>query len=122
MDSFTLILIALLAAAAGCAAALLWRRSQPVDRSARVSELEAQLVAAREQAIRSSVQAAELEREATTLRSQLLETALSRPVGLSFVPLLQAIQAEGHELGLHGGMDHVVWSRRFATGRAPPRT
>jgi peptidoglycan/xylan/chitin deacetylase (PgdA/CDA1 family) len=43
----------------------------------------------------------------------LLETALSRPVGLSFVPLLQAMQAEGHELGLHGGMDHVVWSRRF---------
>ena len=24
-----------------------------------------------------------------------------------------ALQAEGHELGLHGGMDHVVWSRRF---------
>jgi peptidoglycan/xylan/chitin deacetylase (PgdA/CDA1 family) len=43
----------------------------------------------------------------------LMETALSRPVGLSFVPLLQALQAEGHELGLHGGMDHVVWSRRF---------
>jgi peptidoglycan/xylan/chitin deacetylase (PgdA/CDA1 family) len=43
----------------------------------------------------------------------LLETALSRPVGLSFVPLLQEMQAEGHELGLHGGMDHVVWSRRF---------
>src|SRR4051812_35449702 len=43
----------------------------------------------------------------------LLETVLSRPVGLSFVPLLQAMQAEGHELGLHGGMDHVIWSRRF---------
>jgi peptidoglycan/xylan/chitin deacetylase (PgdA/CDA1 family) len=43
----------------------------------------------------------------------LIETALSRPVGLSFVPLLQSLQAEGHELGLHGGMDHVVWSRRF---------
>jgi peptidoglycan/xylan/chitin deacetylase (PgdA/CDA1 family) len=42
-----------------------------------------------------------------------LETVLSRPVGLSFVPLLQAMQAEGHELGLHGGMDHVIWSRRF---------
>ena len=27
--------------------------------------------------------------------------------------MLQALQAEGHELGLHGGMDHVVWSRRF---------
>jgi peptidoglycan/xylan/chitin deacetylase (PgdA/CDA1 family) len=43
----------------------------------------------------------------------LIETALARPVGLSFVPLLQALQAEGHELGLHGGMDHVIWSRRF---------
>jgi peptidoglycan/xylan/chitin deacetylase (PgdA/CDA1 family) len=43
----------------------------------------------------------------------LVETALARPVGLSLVPDLQALQAEGHELGLHGGMDHVVWSRRF---------
>ncbi len=43
----------------------------------------------------------------------LLETALSRPVGLSFIPELNALQAEGHELGLHGGMDHVIWSRRF---------
>jgi len=43
----------------------------------------------------------------------LMETALSRPVGLKFVPEIQALQAEGHELGLHGGMDHVVWSRRF---------
>lgn len=43
----------------------------------------------------------------------VLETMLSRPVGLSFVPELQSLQAEGHELGLHGGMDHVVWSRRF---------
>jgi peptidoglycan/xylan/chitin deacetylase (PgdA/CDA1 family) len=43
----------------------------------------------------------------------LLETALARPVGLRFVPVLQALQHEGHELGLHGGMDHVVWSRRF---------
>jgi peptidoglycan/xylan/chitin deacetylase (PgdA/CDA1 family) len=43
----------------------------------------------------------------------LLETALARPVGLNFVAELQALQAEGHELGLHGGMDHVVWSRRF---------
>jgi peptidoglycan/xylan/chitin deacetylase (PgdA/CDA1 family) len=41
------------------------------------------------------------------------ETLLGRPVGLSFIPELQALQAEGHELGLHGGMDHVVWSRRF---------
>lgn len=43
----------------------------------------------------------------------LVETVLSRPVGLSFVKELQGLQAEGHELGLHGGMDHVVWSRRF---------
>lgn len=43
----------------------------------------------------------------------LIETVLSRPVGLSFIPELQALQAEGHELGLHGGMDHVIWSRRF---------
>jgi len=50
----------------------------------------------------------------------LIETALSRPVGLSFVPLLQSLQAEGHELGLHGGMDHVIWSRRFR--ELPDRT
>jgi peptidoglycan/xylan/chitin deacetylase (PgdA/CDA1 family) len=43
----------------------------------------------------------------------LVESALARPVGLSFVPTIQELQAEGHELGLHGGMDHVVWSRRF---------
>ncbi|HYL28437.1 MAG TPA: hypothetical protein VEU27_00805, partial [Gemmatimonadales bacterium] len=43
----------------------------------------------------------------------MLETVLSRPVGLSFLPELRALQAEGHELGQHGGMDHVVWSRRF---------
>ena len=43
----------------------------------------------------------------------LLETALARPVGLSFIPELKAVQAAGHELGLHGGMDHVTWSRRF---------
>lgn len=43
----------------------------------------------------------------------LVETALARPVGLSFVPAIQELQAEGHELGLHGGMDHVIWSRRF---------
>ena len=44
----------------------------------------------------------------------IVETLLSRPVGLSFVDELKALQAEGHELGLHGGMDHVVWSRRFS--------
>jgi len=44
----------------------------------------------------------------------VLETLLSRPVGRSFVPELQKVLAAGHELGLHGGSDHVVWSRRFA--------
>ncbi|HEX3276755.1 MAG TPA: hypothetical protein VHR43_18005 [Gemmatimonadales bacterium] len=43
----------------------------------------------------------------------VLETVLARPVGLSFIPEIQELQAEGHELGLHGGMDHVIWSRRF---------
>ena len=43
----------------------------------------------------------------------MLETVLSRPVGRSFIPELEAVQAAGHELGLHGGSDHVVWSRRF---------
>lgn len=43
----------------------------------------------------------------------LYETALSRPVGLSLVPQLQELQSSGHELGLHGGSDHVVWSRKF---------
>ena len=41
------------------------------------------------------------------------ETLLGRPVGLSFVPELRALASDGHELGLHGGMDHVAWSRGF---------
>jgi hypothetical protein len=45
----------------------------------------------------------------------VLETLLSRPVGRSFIAELQSLQADGHELGLHGGSDHVVWSRRFST-------
>jgi peptidoglycan/xylan/chitin deacetylase (PgdA/CDA1 family) len=44
----------------------------------------------------------------------ILETLRSRPVGLSFVDELRALQTAGHELALHGGMDHVVWSRRFS--------
>lgn len=44
----------------------------------------------------------------------LLDTIWSRPVGLGFPRELKALQDEGHELGLHGGMDHVVWSRSFA--------
>jgi len=43
-----------------------------------------------------------------------LESLLARPVGMSFVRELRELADEGHELGLHGGMDHVVWSRRFA--------
>jgi peptidoglycan/xylan/chitin deacetylase (PgdA/CDA1 family) len=43
----------------------------------------------------------------------ILETLLSRPVGRSFIDRLQAVAAAGHELGQHGGADHVVWSRRF---------
>ena len=44
----------------------------------------------------------------------ILETLLSRPVGRSFLRDLEQLQADGHELGQHGGSDHVVWSRRFA--------
>ncbi len=43
----------------------------------------------------------------------VLETLLSRPVGGSLTGDLQALAADGHELGQHGGSDHVVWSRRF---------
>jgi peptidoglycan/xylan/chitin deacetylase (PgdA/CDA1 family) len=43
----------------------------------------------------------------------MLETVLSRPVGRSFIGRLQSLVRSGHELGLHGGADHVVWSRRF---------
>jgi peptidoglycan/xylan/chitin deacetylase (PgdA/CDA1 family) len=44
----------------------------------------------------------------------LKETMLARPVGLSFPREIEALQKAGHELGLHGGMNHVTWSRRFA--------
>jgi len=43
----------------------------------------------------------------------VLETMLSRPVGRSFIAQLEAVAKAGHELGQHGGSDHVVWSRRF---------
>src|ERR1039458_5605196 len=43
----------------------------------------------------------------------ILETLLSRPVGRSSIGSLQKLVAAGHELGQHGGSDHVVWSRRF---------
>jgi hypothetical protein len=42
-----------------------------------------------------------------------VETLLSRPVGRSFIGPLQSLQSDQHELGLHGGSDHVIWSRRF---------
>ena len=42
------------------------------------------------------------------------ETLLARPVGRSLPRQLETLAAAGHELGLHGGSDHVVWSRRFA--------
>jgi len=42
-----------------------------------------------------------------------LETLLSRRVGGSFIRPLEQILRRGHELGLHGGSDHVIWSRRF---------
>ncbi|MCG8466769.1 MAG: polysaccharide deacetylase family protein [Gemmatimonadetes bacterium] len=47
------------------------------------------------------------------VRRFLVESLLGRPVGLEFVDALERLAREGHELGLHGGMDHVVWSRRF---------
>ena len=75
MDFMNLLLVAVIAAVAGGAAALLWRRADSGPDAARIGELEAQLTAAKEQAMRSGVQAAELEREAATLREQLLETA-----------------------------------------------
>ncbi len=43
----------------------------------------------------------------------ILETLLSRPVGRSLISHLEKLVKAGHELGQHGGSDHVVWSRRF---------
>jgi len=44
----------------------------------------------------------------------MYETLRSRPVGFSCIPQLQELVSAGHELGLHGGSDHVVWSRKFS--------
>jgi peptidoglycan/xylan/chitin deacetylase (PgdA/CDA1 family) len=43
----------------------------------------------------------------------MLETVLSRPVGRSLVDKVERVLDRGHELGLHGGADHVIWSRRL---------
>ena len=69
------LLVAAACAEGGFAIAYFWNRTRPTQDEKRVTELEAQLIAAREAGMRSGVQAAELEREASTLRSQLLETA-----------------------------------------------
>ncbi|HUL96688.1 MAG TPA: DNA recombination protein RmuC [Usitatibacter sp.] len=69
------IVVFVLGAVAGAAAAIAWARSRGNPEGPRLAELEAQLTAAREAGMRSSVQAAELEREASTLRDQLLDAA-----------------------------------------------
>jgi len=73
METITIVLLAILAAAAGFVVGRLFGRSA---RDARhIGELEAQLAATREQSTRSGVQAAELEREIGGLRSHLQEVA-----------------------------------------------
>jgi peptidoglycan/xylan/chitin deacetylase (PgdA/CDA1 family) len=45
---------------------------------------------------------------------RLLRLIVFNPnVGLSRTDILKRIVAEGHELGLHGAMNHMVWSRRI---------
>jgi peptidoglycan/xylan/chitin deacetylase (PgdA/CDA1 family) len=39
--------------------------------------------------------------------------ALNPKVGLSRIDLLRQIIVEGHELGLHGALNHMLWSRRL---------
>jgi DNA recombination protein RmuC len=71
METLTIVLLTVIAAAAGFVAARFLGRSA---RDAKhIGELEAQLAAAREQATRSSMQAAELERETDSLRDHLNE-------------------------------------------------
>jgi DNA recombination protein RmuC len=72
METLTIVLLVVVAAAAGFAIARFVGRS-PAQDEKRLGELEGQLAAAKEQSARSGMQAAELEREASTLRSQLLE-------------------------------------------------
>jgi peptidoglycan/xylan/chitin deacetylase (PgdA/CDA1 family) len=44
----------------------------------------------------------------------LFKILLTNPdVGLSRVDILRRIIDEGHELGLHGGMNHMLWSRNI---------
>lgn len=43
---------------------------------------------------------------------RLLKAMLINPnVGLSNINMLKRIKNEGHELGLHGGMNHMIWHR-----------
>lgn len=37
----------------------------------------------------------------------------NQDVGLSHIKILKRILNEGHDLGLHGGMNHVTWSRNL---------
>jgi peptidoglycan/xylan/chitin deacetylase (PgdA/CDA1 family) len=39
--------------------------------------------------------------------------ALNPSVGLSRIDILKKIIGEGHELGLHGALNHMLWSRRI---------
>ncbi|HEY2627866.1 MAG TPA: DNA recombination protein RmuC, partial [Usitatibacter sp.] len=71
METLTIVLLVVIAAAIGFVAGRLLGRSAGDAR--RIGELEAQLAAAREQGTRSSVQAAELEREMNDLREHLNE-------------------------------------------------
>lgn len=36
---------------------------------------------------------------------------LNPKLGKRYRPTMDALHAEGHELGLHGGTDHVIWQR-----------
>jgi peptidoglycan/xylan/chitin deacetylase (PgdA/CDA1 family) len=45
----------------------------------------------------------------------VLKTVFVNPeLGERYRPVLDALSREGHELGLHGGMDHVIWQRGLA--------
>ncbi|MEX2048977.1 MAG: hypothetical protein WEB90_05310 [Gemmatimonadota bacterium] len=49
-------------------------------------------------------------------RVGVLKTMFLNPrLGDRYRPILDALYAEGHELALHGGTDHVIWQRSLAT-------